>query len=331
MTATLAPPTTEPTTESTTMTACVVGIDVAATHLDLHVHATGTAWRVPNDAAGHAGVVAHLTHLRPSRIVLEASGGYETALTVALTEADLPVVVANPRQVRAFAKSIGQLAKTDTLDAALLARYGATVQPPIRRLPDAETRALRALVGRRRDLVGMRTAEKQRLGGPQGENLVVAADLTAHLTWLAARLLQVETAIAAAIAANPDWKARAELVQTMPGVGPVVASTLLAELPELGQLDHGQIAALVGVAPLNRDSGQMRGRRGTWGGRAPVRAALYMATLSAVQHNPVLRAFRERLLGTGKPPKVVLVACMHKLLTYLNAMVRDGKAWTPPA
>jgi transposase len=328
MTATIEPTRTELTTM---VTEWVVGIDVAATHLDLHVHPTGTAWRVSNDATGHATVVASLTPLAPTRIVLEASGGYETAVTVALADAGLPVVVVNPRQVRAFAKSIGQLAKTDTLDAALLARYGATVQPPIRPRPDAATRDLQALVGRRRDLVAMRTAEQQRLRGPAGQDPVVAADLAAHLAWLAERLTRVEAAIAEAIAARPQWQATAELVQTAPGVGPVVASTLVADLPELGQLEHGQLAALVGVAPLNRDSGQLRGRRGTWGGRATVRTALYLATLTAVQHNPVLRAFRERLKAAGKAPKVVLVACMHKLLRILNAMVRTGQPWTPPA
>ncbi len=252
-------------TTMTTERPCVVGIDVAARHLDLHVHPTGTAWRVTNDAAGHADLVAAVLPLVPNRVVLEASGGYETVVAGALVDAGLPVVVVNPRQVRAFAKSIGQLAKTDRLDAAVLARYGAAVPPPLCPLPDAAARALRALVGRRRDLVAMQTAEKQRQRGPDGQDPVVAADLAASVAWLGERLVRVEAAIAEAIAAQPAWQATAALVQTAPGVGPVVASTLVAELPELGQLGHGPMASLVGVAPLNRDSGQQRGRRGTWG------------------------------------------------------------------
>lgn len=263
--------------------------------------------------------------------MLEASGGDEVALSVALAEAGLPVVVVNPRQVRHFAKSIGQLAKTDTLDAAVLARYGATVEPPIRPRPDAATRALRAWVGRRRALLAMQTAEKQRQHGPAGQDPVVAADLAVSLAGLAGRLAALEQAIAAAIAADPAWQATAELVQSGPGVGPVLAMTLVAELPELGQVDAKPLAVLVGVAPLNRDSGQQRGRRGTWGGRAPIRTALSMATVTAVRFNPVLRAFRARLRTAGKPPKVALVACMHKLLHILNAMVRRGEPWAAPA
>jgi transposase len=319
---------------------CVVGIDVAAAHLDVAVRAQGgawdaprdaaedAAWRVANDPVGHATLVAQLRERGPALIVLEASGGYEQALTIALVDAALPVVVANPRQVREFGRAIGQLAKTDALDAALLARYAAQVQPAVRPLPDAAARDLRALVGRRRALIADQTAEKHRLARARP---VVRAGIEAHLAVLASAIRAVEDLIAVALASHAAWQETAALVQTVPGVGPVLASTLVAELPELGQVRRQAIAGLVGVAPLNRDSGQQRGRRGIWGGRTGVRTALYMATVTAVRYNPVLRAFREQLRRRGKPPKVALVACMHKLLTILNAMVRDGTPWHSPA
>ena len=307
--------------------ACFVGIDVSATRLDVALLPGEQTWQVPNDAAGHAALLGQLVPLAPARIVLEATGGYEDGLVDALSAAELPVVRANPRQVRAFARATGQLAKTDRLDALLLARYGDCLRPPLRPRPDPARQQLKALVARRRDLVAMRAADKQRRRHATG---LVQADIDAHLTYLDARIAALEAELAARIAAQPEWAATADLVQTVPGVGPITAVTLLAELPELGQLGHGQLAVLVGVAPLNQDSGAKRGRRGTWGGRAALRAVLYLATITAVRHNGVLQAFHARLTAAGKPPKVVLVACLHTLLTIRNAMVRDGRAWAPP-
>ena len=304
-----------------------IGIDVSAATLDVAVVPTGATWQVANSAAGHTTLLDRVRQVHPARIVLEASGGYERPVLAALADAALPVVRVNPRQVRDFARATGQLAKTDRLDAGLLARYGQVVQPPVRSVPEAAREELRALVGRRLVLVETRAEERQRRGQATG---VVRRSIEAHITWLGEQITAVEHAIAQTLAAHPDWAATAALVQTVPGIGPVTAATLLAELPELGQLGRGQIAALVGVAPHNQDSGQHRGRRRIWGGRATIRRVLYMATVTAVRHNPVLQAFHARLRAAGKPTKVVLVACLHKLLTILNAMVRDGRAWVPP-
>ena len=305
-----------------------VGIDVAMEHLDVAVAPGGAAWRVGNDPAGIAGLAERLAALAPALVVLEASGGHEAAAAAELALAGLPVAVVNPRRVRAFAGADGQLAKTDALDAALLARFAERMRPEPRPLPDEAARELKALVGRRRDLVGMQTAERQRR---RPATAAVGARIAAHLDWLRAELAALERDIAAAVAASPLWHATATLLATVPGVGAVVAATLVAELPELGTLSRQEIAALVGVAPLNRDSGAFRGRRSTWGGRAPVRAAMFMATVAAVRCNPVIKAFHERLRAAGKPGKVVMVACLHKLLTILNAMARDGRPWAPPA
>jgi transposase len=302
-----------------------VGIDVAVDRLDVHLRPGGLAWAAANDPAGQAAVAARLAALGVALVVVEASGGYERPLVAELAAAAVPVAVVNPRQARDFARAVGQLAKTDALDAALLARYGEAVRPAPRPLPDAEARQLADLVARRRDLVGMQAAEKQRLGRASGP---IRADIEAHLAWLRGRLAELERRIAALVAANAAWAATAALLASAPGVGPVVAATLLAGLPELGKLTRQEVAALVGVAPLNRDSGRMRGTRGCRGGRAEVRRVLYLAAGTAVQHNPTLRAFRERLLKAGKPPKVALVACLRKLLTILNAMVRDGAPWS---
>jgi transposase len=307
---------------------CWVGIDVSATTLDVALLPVGQTWQVPNTATGHAGLVPQLAALGPGRIVVEATGGYETAVLVALADAGLPVVQANPRQVRAFARATGQLAKTDRLDALVLARYGECLQPPLRPLPDAAARQLKAVVARRRDLVEMRTAEKQRRRRSSG---LLRDDIDAHIAELDRRIAALEAELARLVAAEPAWEAEAALVQTMPGIGAITAITLVAELPELGQIAAAPLAVLVGVAPLNRDSGAARGRRGTWGGRAVLRRVLYMAAITAVQHNPVLKAFHDRLHAAGKPPKVVLIACLHKLLTILNAMVRDGQPWAAPA
>ena len=305
-----------------------VGIDVAAAHLDVAVAPDGLAWRVGNDPAGIAELAARLAQLAPALVVLEASGGYEAPAAAELGLAALPVAVVNPRQVRDFGRAVGQLAKTDALDAALLARFAAAVRPAPRPLPDAAARELKALVGRRRDLVAMQAAERQRL---RQVPAVVRAGIEAHLGWLREQLTVLDRQVAAAVEASPLWQATLALLCTAPGVGPVVGATLLAELPELGRLTRQRAAALVGVAPLNRDSGALRGRRGTWGGRGAVRAALYMAAVTALRWNPAIAAFHARLRAAGKAPKVALVACMRKLLTVLNAMVRDGARWAAPA
>lgn len=303
---------------------CYVGIDVAKATLDVALTVPPSLGPFANEEAGHAALIAALTPLAPTLIVLEATGGYERAVTVALAAAGLPVVVANPRQVRDFAKATGQLAKTDRLDAAVLAQFAQRVQPTVRPVPDATAQELRALVTRRRQLVDMLGQERNRLPLARGG---VRRELQSHIRWLERRVHESDDDLHQAVEQSPVWRVRDDLLQGVPGVGPVVAQTLLATLPELGTLDRKQIAALVGVAPLNRDSGQWRGRRQVWGGRAPVRAVLYMATLVGVRHNPVLRTSYQRLRTLGKPPKVALVAAMRKLLTILNAMLAHQTPW----
>jgi transposase len=306
--------------------AVVVGIDIAKAELAVAVYPRGAAWTVPHTEAGIRTLTARLQPLTPTLVVCEATGGLETPLVGALAAAGLPVVVVNPRQVRDFARATGQLAKTDPLDAAVLARFGAVVQPPVRPLPDAATQSLGALVTRRRQLVDMLTAERNRLGSaPRG----LHRELRAHIAWLERRLTRLDTDLGAALRASPLWRTQDDLLRSVPGVGPVLTATLLAELPELGTLSRHAIAALVGVAPVARDSGAFRGRRRVWGGRAAVRAVLYMATLAAVRCNPVVRAFYRRLTGAGKLPKVALTACMRKLLTILNAMLKSQTPWAP--
>ena len=303
-----------------------VGIDVAKATLDVAVHPTGARWTTTHTEREVAGLVPRLTPLQPALVVLEATGGLEGPLAGALAAAGLPVVVVNPRQVRDFAKATGLLAKTDALDAAVLAHFAAAVRPTPRPLPDAATQTLAALVTRRRQLVEMLTAERNRLGSAPR---ALRAEIQAHITWLKRRLGRLDDDLNEAIRTSPVWRAQDDLLQSVPGVGPVLSRTLLASLPELGRLNRKAIAALVGVAPLNRDSGTFRGRRMIWGGRAAVRAVLYMGTLVAVRHNPVLRAFYQRLRGVGKLPKVALTACMRKLLTILNAMMKHQHRWNP--
>lgn len=303
-----------------------VGIDVAKAHLDVALRPTGEQWTVSNEDTSIAALVAQLQAVAPTLIVLEATGGYQRAAVAALVAAGLPVVVANPRQTRDFAKATGQLAKTDALDARALAHFAEAVRPTPRPLPDAQTEALRALLTRRRQLVAMRTAELNRLASAPPQ---VHADLQAHITWLAQRLASLDDTLDTTLRASPAWRERETLYRSVPGIGPVSARTLLLDLPELGTLSRQRIAALAGVAPFNRDSGTLRGHRTIWGGRAPLRATLYMATLVAVRHNPVLQAFYERLLAAGKAKKVALTACMRKLLTILNAMVKHQTPWQP--
>jgi transposase len=290
-----------------------------------------TAWSVAHDDTGITRLVATLRDLRPLLVVLEATGGLEAPLVAALATAQVPVVQVNPRQIRDFARATGRLAKTDALDAQVLARFAATVRPSPRPLPDEATRALEALVLRRRQLLEMLTAEQNRLGAATASRhpARLHRQLREHIRWLQRQLGDLDTDLRAAIRSTPVWRAQDDLLQSVPGVGPVLSATLLATVPELGTLDRKQIAALVGVAPFNRDSGHFRGARSTWGGRAPVRAVLYMSALVAARHNPAIRALYARLVATGKPKKVALVACMRKLIVLLNAILRSGTPWNP--
>lgn len=300
-----------------------VGIDVAQTRLDIAV-SPDTSFSLPHDESAITALVQQLGALSPTLIVLEATGGMEIPLTSALATARLPVVVINPRQVRDFAKASGHLAKTDALNAQVLAQFAEVMRPQPRPLPDADTRALAVLLTRRRQLVAMLTAEKNRLLSAAEP---IRKRLRTHIMWLERELQSINTALAEAIRQSPVWRDKDDLLQSVPGVGPVVTSTLLASLPELGPLTNKQIAALVGVAPLNRDSGTFRGRRTVWGGRAQVRAVLYMGAIVAARFNPVIRAFYQRLQQAGKAKKVVLTACMRKLLTILNAMLKHQAPW----
>jgi transposase len=300
-----------------------IGIDVSQARLDIAVR-PGTVFSITHEESAITTVVDQLRTLSPTLIVLEATGGMEIPLTSALATAGLPVVVVNPRQVRDFAKASGHLAKTDALDAQVLAQFAEVMRPQPRPLPDAETRALAALVTRRRQLVEMLTSEKNRLLSAASP---IRKRVRAHIVWLERELAHTNMELSEAIRQSPVWREKDDLLQSVPGVGPVVTSTLLASLPELGTLTHKQIAALVGVAPLNRDSGRLRGRRTVWGGRAQVRAVLYMGAIVAARFNPVIRVFYQRLQGAGKAKKVALTACMRKLLTILNAMLKHRTPW----
>lgn len=303
-----------------------IGIDVAKTHLDVAVEG-GQTWRTVNDEEGITGLVTQLREQRPTLVVLEATGGYERDVTAALADASIPVAVVNPRQVRDFAKATGVLAKTDVLDAKVLARFAATVQPEPRTLADAQAEELRDLLTRRQQVVGMLTAEKNRL---KQATRIVRPRIKEHIAFLEAELDESDRGLDGLLHASPVWRERENLLRSVPGIGPVVSATLVAALPELGQLSRKQIAKLVGVAPLNRDSGRYRGRRVVWGGRADVRRVLYMAALVATRSNPVIRALYQRLLEAGKPKKVALVACMRKLLVILNAMLKHRTPWQVP-
>lgn len=305
-----------------------VGIDVAKAELVVAQGPEGMLTSVANDDAGVRTLVAMLRAAAPALIVLEATGGYELPCTAALAAAGLPVVVVNPRQVRDFARSTGQLAKTDRIDARMLALFGARVRPVPRALPSEELQELDALVARRRQLLEMRTAEQHRLGHALGRpQRAVKQSLKKHLRYLERELAITETDLHDRIRQSPVWRERDDLLQSVPGIGPTVAYTLVAELPELGRLNRREIAKLAGLAPLNRDSGTWRGRRATGGGRPHVRAILYMASLSAIQYNAVIRAFYQRLRAAGKPKKVAVIACMRKLLTILNHMLRTHQRW----
>lgn len=305
-----------------------VGIDVAKDRLDAALEPGEEAWQRANDEAGIVALVERLQEIGPVSVILEATGGYEVPLVGAILAAGLPAVVVNPRQVRDFARATGQLAKTDAIDARILARFGAAIKPDLRAEPDTATRELAALVTRRRQLIEMLIAEKNRL---RLAARPIRRDIEQHIRWLERRLSDLDGDLMRQVRASPHWREQDDLLQSVPGIGPVSSVTLLAQLPELGHLNRKEIAALVGVAPLNRDSGTLRGRRRVWGGRAHVRAALYMATLAATRHNPAIRALYKRLVAAGKPKKVALVACMRRLLTALNAISRDRVAWEPLA
>jgi transposase len=302
-----------------------VGIDVSQATLDVAVNPSGEQWQLTNDDAGIGQLVERLRTLQPVRIVLEATGGYELAAVAALGIAGLPVVVVNPRQVRDFARSTGQLAKTDALDAQVLALFAARIQPELRPLPDATTRELSAVLARRRQLIEMRTAEANRL---KLALEAVRGDIREHLRYLDKRIKELDRELHDRLRTSPLWREKDNVLRTIPGVGPILTTTLLADVPELGTTGHKQVVALLGLAPLNRDSGQWRGKRSIWGGRGHVRAVLYMATLTAIRVNPVLKLLYERLLRAGKPRKVAVVACMHKLLRICNAVLMHNTPWS---
>jgi len=309
----------------------LIGIDVAKAELVVAARPTGERWAVANDERGIRTLVERLRAAAPrvELIVLEATGGYELLCVGALAAAGLPVVVANPRQVRDFAKATGQSAKTDRIDADVLALFAERVRPAVRALPDADAQELDALLGRRRQLLEMLQAERNRLGQVFGRGKpLVKKSLRAHIAFLERELRIADTDLGAMVKQSPAWRERDDLLRSVPGVGPVLSLTLLAELPELGRLTRREIAKLVGVAPLSRDSGTMRGRRFVQGGRAGVRAVLYMAALVATKRNVVIRALYQRLLAAGKPKKLALVACMRKLLTTLNTMARTHQRWS---
>ena len=301
-----------------------VGIDVSKAQVDVAVRPTGQRWVVSYDETGLGELVSQMEDLGPSLVLLEASGGLELPLVAALAAAALPVVVVNPRQVRDFARATGTLAKTDALDAAVLAHFADVIRPSVRPLRDAEAQVLNSLTARRHQVMTMLVSEKNRLGTAIS---AVRPRIEAHIVWLEQELDDLDEGLRQTLRQSPVWREKDDLLRTVPGVGEQLSLTLLAYLPELGTLDRRQVAALVGVAPFNRDSGILRGKRAVWGGRSRVRGALYMGTLSATRYNPVICDFYQRLLAAGKPKKVALVACMRKLLVILNSMLKHRSPW----
>lgn len=304
----------------------VVGIDVSKAQLDVALLPGSQRLQFANDAAGITELVKQLRAAQAELVVMEATGGYETAAATAIAGAGLRLAVVNPRQVRDFARATGRLAKTDRIDAELIGVFAQAVEPQITVLPDEDTRALEALLVRRTQLIAMRTQESNRLGLSSG---VTRKQIKTHIAWLDRAIGALDTDLTAKLRTSAAWRARDDLLQSMKGVGPITSGTLMSALPELGRLDRRAIAALVGVAPFNRDSGTLRGRRAIYGGRARVRSVLYMAATSAVRTNPVIRTCYQRLIQRGKPHKVAMVACMRKMLTILNAMARTNTPWTP--
>jgi transposase len=311
------------------MTAAYVGIDVAKATLDVAFGADGEVVQVENNESGVTGLVDRLKEVMPTLVVLEATGGYESLVAGAIAAQGIGVAVVNPRQVRDFAKATGVLAKTDRIDARVLARFAEAVRPEPRPLPTAEEKELQERLSRRRQIVDMLTMEKNRLSIVTTQRM--KKEITKHIIWLEEALRRANVDIDDTVRNSPIWREKEDLLRSVPGIGPVSARTMLAELPELGSLNRKEIAALVGVAPLNRDSGTMKGTRTCWGGRAHVRQVLYMAAVSAVRCNPVIRQTYAALRARGKKPKVAIVACIRKLLTILTAMVRDGRRWSTPS
>jgi transposase len=301
-----------------------VGIDVSKDRLDVAAHPEPSSWSAPNDEEGIEDLVNRLLDLRPVCIVLEATGGLEMPALIALAVAGLPAVAVNPRQTRNFAKAAGLLAKTDRIDALVLARFAEAMKPEIRPILDAPAQELRALTVRRRQVIEMLTAEKNRRSmAPKP----MVKEIDKHIAWLEKSLSRIKDDLHKTIRNSPVWREKDDLLQSAKGIGPTTSAVLIAELPELGRLDRWEIAKLVGVAPMNCDSGRYRGQRHIQGGRAPLRCALYMATLTAIRFNPVIAAFYQRLIAAGKEFKVAMTACMRKLLVRLNAMLRDRAPW----
>ncbi len=301
-----------------------VGVDVSKARLDIAARPSGEMWTVANDEEGIEALLGRLRRMRPSLVVLEASGGYERPVVATLAAAGIPVAVVNPRQARDFAKATGKLAKTDELDAQALAHFAEAVRPEVRPIPDEQAREFAAVLARRRQVVGMLVAEGNRL---ETSVSPVRERIEAHIGFLEAELDDLDRDLDKAIRESPVWREKDELLRSVPGVGPKVSATLLADLPELGAVNNKKLAALVGVAPLNRDSGVFRGKRRVWGGRAAVRQMLYMAAVTAARCNPAFQEFYGRLVAAGKPKKVALTACMRKLLAVLNSMLRHGTRW----
>ena len=302
-----------------------IGIDVAKSTLDIATYPPAEGWQTSNDSQGIDALISWLKHRPVELIVLEATGGLEVMVAGMLANAQLPVVVVNPRQTRDFAKAIGRLAKTDRLDALVLAQFAEAVRPEVRAMKSEREQYLSALLSRRRQLIDMLVAEQNRLR--EGLPKDVLKDIREHINWLKKRIRDTDKDMGKFIKSSPVWRARDELLQSVPGVGPVLSMSLLACLPELGQLNRRKIAHLVGVAPLNQDSGLHRGKRRVWGGRAELRSMLYMAALTGIRHNPMLKSFYQRLCSAGKPRKVALTACMRKLITVLNVMVKNNTHW----
>jgi transposase len=311
---------------SVSTTEIFAGIDISKSTLDVHVEPAGERLRVGYDEAGVSALCERLAELSPALIVMEATAGLEARLAAELAARALPVAVVNARQVRDFAKAMGQLAKTDSIDAAVLSAFARAVRPAVRALKDTLTRELDELVSRRRQLVQMRVQETLRL---QGAHAVQLKSLKAHIAWLDKNIARVDGQLGKRLRNSDLWRVKDDLLCSIPGVGSITSRSMLGGCPELGTLDRRAIAKLIGVAPLNHDSGKHRGQRHIWGGRADLRSVLYMAALSAIRCNPAIKPFAERLKQAGKPAKVVIVACMRKLLTIMNAVIKTGTPWTP--
>jgi len=304
-----------------------IGIDVAKASLDIAIRPTDQQWQADYTEKGIQALVEQISELNPALVLLEASGGLEVPMVAALAVANLPVVVVNPRQVRDFARATGKLAKTDVLDAHVLAHFAEAIRPASRSIPDSETQALNALVVRRNQVISMLVAEKNRLHTSRPP---VSQRIQLHIDWLKQEMDDIDQGLKKMLHDSPVWREKENLLRTVPGVGPQLAVSILAYLPEIGTLNRKRIAALVGVAPFNRDSGTLSGKRTVWGGRSRIRAALYMAALVASRYNPIISAFYQRLLAAGKAKKVALTACMRKLLVILNAMLKHHSSWQYP-